>query len=167
MVGQESLDLFQLHRIDPNVDAAQQFALLRALLDEGKVQAVGLSQVSVKEIIAARQIVTVSTVQNLYNLSDRSSEAVLQYCEGEGIGFIPWFPVASGSLAAAGGALDAVAQETGHSAAQLSLAWLLARSPVMMPIPGTSSLAHLEENCSAANVQMSPDLFERLSTIGS
>jgi pyridoxine 4-dehydrogenase len=164
-LGQESLDLFQLHRVDPTVDADEQFGLLRELLDEGKVRAIGLSQVSVEEIVAARQIVTISTVQNLYNLGDRSSEDVLQYCERESIGFIPWFPVASGALASSGSVLDELARESGHSVAQLSLAWLLARSPVMMPIPGTSSLSHLEENCSAASVAMTAELFERLSTI--
>jgi aryl-alcohol dehydrogenase-like predicted oxidoreductase len=166
-LGQESLDLFQLHRIDPTVDADEQFGLLAELLTEGKVRAVGLSEVSVAQIEAARRIVPIATVQNLYNLSQRHSESVLEYCERESIGFIPWFPVASGQLARAGGPLDTVARESGHSVAQLSLAWLLKRSPVMMPIPGTSSIAHLEENCAAAQVQMSDELFESLSTIGS
>jgi pyridoxine 4-dehydrogenase len=166
-LGQESLDLFQLHRIDATVAADEQFGLLRELLDEGKVRAVGLSEVTVEEIEAARAIVPIATVQNMYNLTQRHSEAVLDYCEREAIGFIPWFPVASGKLARVGGPLDAIAAESGHSVAQLSLAWLLRRSPVMMPIPGTSSLAHLAENCSAAEITLSSDLFERLGGISS
>lgn len=153
-LGQDALDLFQLHRIDPTVPAEEQFGLLRALLDEGKVRAIGLSEVSVDQIVAARAIVDVATVQNLYNVTNRQSEAVLNYCDSEGLGFIPWYPVASGQLARAGGPLDEMAARTGHSVAQISLAWLLARSPVMMPIPGTSQIAHLEENCAASDVTL-------------
>ena len=145
-LGQESLDLFQLHRIDQRIDRDEQFGLLRALLDEGKVKAIGLSNVNVEEIQAARKIVPVVTVQNRFNLTDRTSEAVLEYCESEGIGFIPWHPVDSGQLARPGGPLDSLATQHGISVAQLSLAWLLQRSPVMVPIPGTTSVAHLEEN---------------------
>jgi len=151
----DALDLFQLHRVDAKVPAAEQFGLLAELLDEGKVKAVGLSEVDVATIEAARQIVEVSTVQNLYNLSNRSSEDVLDYCEAEGIGFIPWFPVASGSLAKPGGLLDDLAEETGATHAQLAIAWLLARSAVMLPIPGTSSLEHVDENCAAASITLS------------
>jgi aryl-alcohol dehydrogenase-like predicted oxidoreductase len=164
-LGQESLDLFQLHRIDPTVDADDQFGLLAALLEEGKVRAVGLSEVSVIQVEAARRVVPIATVQNLYNLSNRQSEDVLEHCEREGIGFIPWFPVASGQLARPGGPLDELARAHRVSAAQLSLAWLLARSPVTMPIPGTSSLAHLEENCAAADVRLSDELHEALGAI--
>jgi aryl-alcohol dehydrogenase-like predicted oxidoreductase len=158
-LGKESLDLFQLHRIDPHHDRDEQFGLLRALLDEGKVQAVGLSNVSVEDIKAARRIVPIDTVQNQYNLTNRQSEAVLEYCEAEAIGFIPWFPVAAGSLARSGGPLDALASARGVSVAQLSLAWLLHRSPVVMPIPGTSSVAHLEENFAAGTIELDDATF--------
>ncbi|MGC8511096.1 MAG: aldo/keto reductase [Acidimicrobiales bacterium] len=150
----ESLDLFQLHRVDPTVPAEEQYGLLAALLEEGKVRAVGLSEVSADQVRAAREIVPIATVQNLYNVTNRASEDVLTYCEREGIGFIPWFPVAAGALARSGSALDDVASRLGASVSQVSLAWLLARSPVMMPIPGTSSIAHLEENCAAVDVEL-------------
>lgn len=159
----DRLDLFQLHRIDPKVPADEQFGFLADLLREGKVAAVGLSQVSVEETEAARKVLPVSTVQNLYNLTDRSSEDVLDHCTREGIGFIPWYPIASGALAKPGGPVDEIVQETGATPAQISLAWLLARSPVVMPIPGTSSVSHLEENCAAATVQLTSDHLERLN----
>ncbi len=164
-LGQESLDLFQLHRIDPKVPAEEQFAMLRHLLDAGKVQAIGLSEVSVEEIIAARAIVPIATVQNLYNLTNRKSEEVLEYCEREGIGFIPWYPVAAGSLARVGGPLDTLAHERGVTVGQLTLAWLLHRSPVMMPIPGTSKVAHVEENCAAASVALDEDTFRAVDEL--
>ncbi len=164
-LGQESIDLFQLHRIDPAVAREDQFGLLRELLDEGKVQAVGLSEVSVEEIVAARDVVTISTVQNLYNVSNRKSEAVLEYCQHEGIGFIPWYPVAAGSLARSGGPLDELAQRNGITVGQLSLAWLLRRSPVMLPIPGTSKVAHVEENCAAAGVTLDDETFDALDAM--
>jgi len=166
-LGQESLDLFQLHRIDPQHDADEQFAVLRALLDEGKVQAVGLSEVTVEQIQAAQKIVPIATVQNLYNITNRKSEAVLNYCESQNIGFIPWFPVASGELAKNGGPVDALAARAGMTVAQLSLTWLLQRSPVMMPIPGTTSVAHLEENVAAASMQLSDDVFLNASSLAS
>jgi pyridoxine 4-dehydrogenase len=164
-LGQESIDLFQLHRIDPAVAREDQFGLLRELLDEGKVQAVGLSEVSVEEIVAARDVVTISTVQNLYNVSNRKSEAVLEYCQHEGIGFIPWYPVAAGSLARSGGPLDELAQKNGVTVGQLSLAWLLRRSPVMLPIPGTSKVAHVEENCAAVGVTLDDETFDALDAL--
>ena len=164
-LGQDSIDLFQLHRIDPTVNADEQFGLLRALLDEGKVQAVGLSNVNVAEVIAARAIVPISTVQNRYNLTDRASEDVLEYCEEEGIGFIPWFPVASGNLARSGGPLDTIAKEKSLTVAQLSLAWLLQRSPVILPIPGTSSVQHLEENMKSAEVELDETTFATLGAM--
>jgi aryl-alcohol dehydrogenase-like predicted oxidoreductase len=164
-LGQESLDLFQLHRIDPQHDADEQFVVLRALLDEGKAQAIGLSEVSVEQIKAAQKIVPVATVQNLYNVTNRKSEDVLNYCEEQGIGFIPWFPVASGELARPGGAIDALAAQAGVTVAQLSLAWLLQRSDVVMPIPGTTSIAHLEENFAAVSVSLTEAIFEDCRTL--
>jgi pyridoxine 4-dehydrogenase len=162
-LGVETLDLFQLHRIDAKVPAAEQFGLLADLVDEGKVRSVGLSQVSVKELKAAVAVVPVVSVQNLYNLTDRSSEDVLDYCEAEGIGFIPWFPIAAGALAQPGGPVDAVAKETGATPSQVALAWLLHRSPVMLPIPGTKSVDHVEENCEAATLELSADQVASLS----
>ncbi len=164
-LGQESLDLFQLHRIDPHVPAIDQFALLRALLDEGKVRAVGLSEVSVEQIEAARRVVPIATVQNLYNVTDRKSEGVLEYCEANDIGFIPWAPVASGTLARAGGPLDSLAKDLAVTVTQLSLAWLLRRSPVVMPIPGTSKVAHLEENCAAADLVLNDATFATIDAL--
>jgi aryl-alcohol dehydrogenase-like predicted oxidoreductase len=164
-LGQESIDLFQLHRIDPSVAAEDQFGLLRDLLDEGKIRAVGLSEVSVEQIVAARKVVTISTVQNLYNLTNRQSEAALEYCQREGIGFIPWYPVAAGSLARSGGPLDALAHKNNITVGQLSLAWLLRRSPVMMPIPGTSKVAHVEENCAAADITLDDETFDAIDAL--
>ncbi|HUX03652.1 MAG TPA: aldo/keto reductase [Acidimicrobiales bacterium] len=164
-LGQEALDLFQLHRIDSSVDAQEQFGLLRDLLDEGKVRAVGLSEVNIAEIESARAVVPIATVQNLYNVTNRKSEDVVEYCEREGIGFIPWFPVAAGQLARAGGVLDTLARDAGATVAQLSLAWLLARSPVMLPIPGTSKVAHLEENCAAASIELSGATYEAMNRL--
>src|ERR1700722_3206513 len=164
-LGQESLDLFQLHRIDPSVAPEDQFGLLADLLEEAKGQGVGLSEVSVEEIVAARKVVTISTVQNLYNVTNRQSEAALEYCQHEGIGFIPWYPVAAGSLARSGGPLDELAQKNGVTVGQLSLAWLLRRSPVMLPIPGTSKVAHVEENCAAATVILDDETFNALDAL--
>lgn len=164
-LGQESIDLFQLHRIDPTVPADEQFGLLSDLLREGKVRAVGLSEVSVEEIAAARVIVEISTVQNRYNVTDRLSEGVLDYCAEQGIGFIPWYPVASGELARRGGVLDELANASGVTVAQLSLAWLLQRSPVMLPIPGTSKIAHLEENCEAASVTLNRETIDAIDAL--
>jgi len=146
----EVLDLFQLHRIDPRVDRVEQFGALKDLQDEGKVRALGLSQVSVDEIKAAQQVFTVATVQNRYNLTDRSSQDVLDYCEDQSIGFIPWAPVSAGELARPGGPVDVAAKELDATPAQVALAWVLQRSLVMIPIPGTGSVGHLEENLAAA-----------------
>jgi pyridoxine 4-dehydrogenase len=159
----DSIDLLQLHRIDAKVPAEEQFGTLAELRDEGKIRNVGLSEVSVEEIEAARAIVPIVTVQNRYNLVERASADVLDYCEREGIGFIPWFPLASGKLASAGGPLEALARERSALPTQIALAWLLARSPVMMPIPGTSSVEHLEENCSAALIELTEDEVARLT----
>jgi pyridoxine 4-dehydrogenase len=158
----DTLDLLQLHRIDPKVDAEEQFGVLRELQDEGKVKALGLSQVSVEELEAAGKHFTVSTVQNRYNLTDRSSEDVLRYSEENGIGFIPWAPISAGELAQPGGPLDEAAKRLGATTSQVALAWLLRRSPVMMPIPGTGSVKHLEENLAAANVTLDEDTYAEL-----
>jgi aryl-alcohol dehydrogenase-like predicted oxidoreductase len=162
-LGVDRIDLFQLHRIDPKVPAAEQFGVLKQLIDEGKVRHVGLSETSVSEIKAARKVVPIVSVQNRYNLTERGSEAVLRYCEENHLGFIPWFPIASGSLAKPGGLLDKLSQETGATPAQLALAWLLRRSPVILPIPGTSTTTHLEENCGAARVQLTDAQLKQLT----
>ncbi len=164
-LGQESLDLFQLHRVDPTVPAEEQFGLLRELLDEGKVRAVGLSEVSVDLIQRAEEIVPLSSVQNLYNVTSRHSEEVLEYCESRGLGFIPWYPMASGELARPGGVLDSLASSRGVSVAQLSLAWLLHRSPVVIPIPGTSRVDHLEENMGATTLVLDDELLATLNSL--
>jgi len=166
-LGVDCIDLFQLHRVDPLVPAEEQFGLLAELKAEGKVKSVGLSEVDVATIEQARGIVEISTVQNLYNIGNRSSEAVLDYCEANGIGFIPWFPVGGGSYAKPGGELDAIATELGASTAQVALAWLLQRSEVMLPIPGTGSLAHLEENCAAASLTLSDAQLVTLNALAS
>ncbi|TPV50698.1 oxidoreductase [Pseudarthrobacter phenanthrenivorans] len=158
----DTLDLLQLHRIDPKVDAEEQFGVLRELQDEGKVRALGLSQVSVGELEAAGKHFTVSTVQNRYNLTDRSSEDVLRYSEENGIGFIPWAPISAGELARPGGPLDEAAKRLGATTSQVALAWLLRRSPVMMPIPGTGSVTHLEENMAAASVALDDETYVEL-----
>ncbi|HEY2671850.1 MAG TPA: aldo/keto reductase [Rugosimonospora sp.] len=161
-LGVERIDLFQLHRIDPLVPVADSIGVLVDLQREGKIRHLGLSNVSVDEIKQVRELTTIVSVQNLYNLGNREHEEVLNYCEAEGIGFIPWFPIATGELARPGGPLDAIAKETGATPAQLALAWLLHRSPVVLPIPGTSSVAHLEENMAAASVTLSGEQLSRL-----
>ena len=162
----DTIDLLQLHRIDPKVDAEEQFGVLRELQDEGKVRALGLSQVSVAELEAAGKHFTVSTVQNRYNLTDRSSEDVLRYSEENGIGFIPWAPISAGELAQPGGPLDEAAKRLGATTSQVALAWLLRRSPVMMPIPGTGSVSHLEENIAAAGITLDDDTYAGLEAAG-
>jgi pyridoxine 4-dehydrogenase len=162
----DTLDLLQLHRIDPKVDAEEQFGVLRELQDEGKVRALGLSQVSVADLEAAGKHFTVSTVQNRYNLTDRSSEDVLRYSEENGIGFIPWAPISAGELARPGGPLDEAAKRLGATTSQVALAWLLRRSPVMMPIPGTGSVQHLEENMAAAGITLDDDTYAELEAAG-
>ncbi|MBO0896203.1 aldo/keto reductase [Arthrobacter sunyaminii] len=162
----DSLDLLQLHRIDPKVDRDEQFAVLRDLQQEGKVKALGLSQVSVEDLEAAARFFTVSTVQNRYNLADRSSEDVLKYSEDNGIGFIPWAPISAGELAKQGGPVDEAAKRLAASTSQVALAWLLRRSPVMMPIPGTGSIAHLEDNLGAANIALDDATFAELDAAG-
>jgi pyridoxine 4-dehydrogenase len=163
----ESIALWQLHRIDPSVPRDEQFDAIRSLLDEGVIRHAGLSEVSIEEIEAASKVFPVATVQNRYNLIDRTSEDVLDYCERNGIGFIPWFPLAAGDLAKPGSVLDAIAKRRGATPSQIALAWLLARSPVMLPIPGTSKVWHLEENAAAAEIQLTDDEFASLDKAGS
>jgi pyridoxine 4-dehydrogenase len=153
----DRIDLYQLHSPDRKVPLEDSLGALKELQDEGKVRHVGVSNVSVEELGRARRVVEVVTVQNVYNLADRHSEDVLEACEREGMGFIPWFPLATGDLAHPGGPLDEVARAHDATPGQIALAWLLARSPVMLPIPGTSSIEHLEENVAAADVRLSGD----------
>jgi aryl-alcohol dehydrogenase-like predicted oxidoreductase len=162
-LGVEQIGLWQLHRIDPKVPRAEQFDAIAAMQKEGLIRHLGLSQVSVEEIEAARKVFTVATVQNLYNLADRGSEDVLDHCTSLGIGFIPWFPLAAGKLAQPGSVLDAIAHKHNASPSQIALAWVLKRSPVMLPIPGTASVAHLEENIAGAAIELSDDEFAALS----
>jgi pyridoxine 4-dehydrogenase len=158
----EQLDLWQLHRIDPKVPQDEQFGVIADFLKEGLIARAGLSQVSVQEIEAARKVFPVTTVQNRYNLTDRADEAVLDYCAREGIGFIPWYPLASGDLAKPGGMMDAIAKAHNASASQIALAWVLKRSPNMLPIPGTSKVSHLEENVAAAQIELADEEFQQL-----
>jgi aryl-alcohol dehydrogenase-like predicted oxidoreductase len=151
----ERIDLWQLHRIDPKVPVEESLGIIKELQTQGKIRHVGLSEVKPHEIEQARKVIDIVSVQNLYNIGDRQHEDTLEYCEKHNIAFIPWFPVAAGKLAQPGGKLDEAAKRHGASVSQLSLAWLLHRSPVMLPIPGTSSVAHLEENTAAASVKLS------------
>jgi pyridoxine 4-dehydrogenase len=164
-LGLERIDLWQLHRIDPRTPAEEQFGEIGAMVKEGLIRHVGLSEVSVAEIKAAQAAgLTIASVQNMYNLANRQAEAVLELCQETGIAFIPWFPVAAGGLARPGGPLDAVVrQHPGATTAQLALAWLLRRSPVMLPIPGTGSPAHLEENCAAADLALTDEEYAALT----
>src|SRR5215469_5372597 len=162
-LGVECIDLFQLHRIDPKVPADDQFGVLRDLQREGKVHHVGLSEVNVAEIEAARRVVPIATVQNQYNLVYRNSENVLDYCTRENIGFIPWFPLATGDLAKPGGTLAKVARKLGVRPAQVALAWLLKKSSVILPIPGTSKVKHLEENTAAALLELHDSIIADLA----
>ncbi|WP_249012311.1 aldo/keto reductase [Conexibacter sp. DBS9H8] len=164
-LGLERIGLFQLHRIDSEVPLEDQVGELKALQEEGKIAHIGLSEVSVQQLEAARRVAEIATVQNLYNLTNTSAEALLDHCSEAGIGFIPWFPLATGKLSAPGGPLDDISERTGHSPSQLALAWLLKRSPVMLPIPGTSSVAHLEENIAAAEIVLSDDDFAAVSAV--
>jgi pyridoxine 4-dehydrogenase len=153
----QRIDLYQLHRIDPKVPMEESLGALKDLQAQGKIRHIGLSEVSPEEIEQARKTAPIVTVQNRYNLADRVHERTLEYCEHHDLGFIPWFPVAAGKLTRPGGPLDALARRHGVSGAQLSIAWLLHRSAVMLPIPGTSSVAHLEENVAATNLECSAE----------
>jgi aryl-alcohol dehydrogenase-like predicted oxidoreductase len=162
-LGLEQIPLYQLHRIDPQVPVADSVGELKALQDEGKIGHIGLSEITVDELLEAQRTATVATVQNLYNLSNRSAEPLLEHCEQHQIGFIPWFPLATGELSKPGGPLAAISEQHGASPSQLALAWLLRRSPVMLPIPGTSSVAHVEENIAAAQVELTDAEFDALA----
>ncbi|MDH6699344.1 aldo/keto reductase [Streptomyces sp. MAA16] len=163
ILGLDRIDLFQLHRIDPKVPVEEQLGVLKDLRDEGKIRHIGLSEVSVDDVETARGIVEIVSVQNLFNLADRTAEPLLDYATEHGIGFIPWFPLATGKLAREDGPLAELATQHGASASQLALAWLLKRSPAMLPIPGTSSVAHLEDNVRAAEITLTDDEFDALS----
>ena len=160
----DQIGLYQLHRIDPAVPLADQIGALRLLQDEGKVRHIGLSEVTVAQLTAAQQITPVASVQNRYNLTDRASEDVLGYCQQQGIAFIPWLPVAPLTRSAASAAVTTTGRGLGMTAAQVALAWLLHRSPVVLPIPGTSSLRHLEENVAAAHCHLDPATLAALSS---
>ncbi len=162
-LGLERIELFQLHRIDAKVPLADQIGELVLLQEEGKIHHIGLSEVSIEQLQAAQETATIVSVQNLYNLTNRSAEPLLEHCQESGIGFIPWFPLATGELAASGGPLDRLAKEHGATASQLALAWLLRRAAVMLPIPGTSSVTHLEENLAAAAIELTDEQYEELS----
>jgi pyridoxine 4-dehydrogenase len=162
----DAIDLWQLHRIDAKVPRDEQFGVMKEMQDEGLIRHLGLSEVSVEEIRAAQEVFEVTTVQNLYNLTNRGAEDVLDYCEEQGIGFIPWFPLAAGKLARPGGAVAEAARAHDATPGQIALAWLLHRSPVMLPIPGTGSVAHLEENVAAAGIELTAEEVEAIAAAG-
>ena len=164
-LGVERIDLWQLHRIDPGVPRAEQFDAIAAMQKEGLIRHVGLSEVNVEEVQAAQQHFKVASVQNLFNLTNRSSNAVVDHCAAHNIGFIPWFPLAAGTLARPGLALDKIAHRHNAAPSQIALAWLLKRSPVMLPIPGTGKVKHLEENVAAVNITLSEAEFDELSAL--
>jgi pyridoxine 4-dehydrogenase len=166
-LGVDTIDLFQLHRIDRKFPAEDQIGELVALQQEGKIRHIGLSEVTVEDLAAAQKIATVVSVQNMYNVTVRTAEPLLDKATAEGIGFIPWFPLAAGPLAAPDGPLQRIAADHHATPSQLALAWLLKRSPVMLPIPGTSRVAHLEENVAAAAIELSDEEFETLGNAGS
>jgi pyridoxine 4-dehydrogenase len=165
-LGVEQIGLWQLHSIDPKVPRDEQFAVVKSLQEDGIIRHTGLSNVTVADIEAASKVFKVATVQNRYNLVDRGSEDVLNYCEEHAIGFIPWFPLAAGRLAGTGSILDVVAKAHNAAPSQIALAWVLKRSPVMLPIPGTSKVAHLEENVAAVNIELSDEEFDSLDREG-
>jgi len=165
-LGVKQIALWQLHRIDPKVPRDEQFGAVRQLLDDGIIRHAGLSEVSVADIEAARQVFPVATVQNRYNLVDRGSEDVLAYCAANNIGFVPWFPLAAGELTRPGGLVDRIASAHGATTGQVALAWLLQRSPVILPIPGTLQVAHLEENVAAARLLLTPEEIDAVDAGG-
>jgi aryl-alcohol dehydrogenase-like predicted oxidoreductase len=165
-LGVERIDLWQLHRIDARVPRDEQFGVIADMQREGLIRHVGLSEVGVEEIEAARKFFPVVSVQNLFNLVTRKYEDVLDFCEREGIAFIPWYPLAAGGLATEGSVLSEVARRAGGTPAQAALAWVLKRSPVMLPIPGTSKVTHLEENVAAAGLELTDDEFRKLDELG-
>ena len=164
-LGLETIDLFQLHRVDREVPLEDQVGELKKLQDEGKIRHIGLSEVDVDQVKQAQEVATIATVQNLFNLTDRSAEALLDYSTEQGIGFIPWFPLATGNLVKDRGPLAELSKEHGATPSQLALAWLLKRSPVMLPIPGTSSIDHLEDNVGAADIQLTDEQFAALDQV--
>lgn len=164
-LGVERIDLWQLHRIDPQVPREDQFGAVKRLLDEGVIRFAGLSEVTVEEIEAASTVFPVATVQNLYNLANRTADAVVNHCEQHGIGFIPWYPLAAGELARPGSLLDGIAKQHGASPSQIALAWVLKRSPVMLPIPGTSKVKHLEQNVAGAEIKLTDSEFAALNKL--
>jgi aryl-alcohol dehydrogenase-like predicted oxidoreductase len=165
-LGVARMDLWQLHRIDPGVPPAEQFGAIRSLIGDGVIRFAGLSDVSVADIEAASKVFPVATVQNRYNLVERQSEDVLDYCERHNIGFIPWMPLRAGALAKPHSVLDAVARRHGAAPSQVALAWLLKRSPAMLPIPGTGKMKHLEENVAAAGIVLTDEEFDALDKAG-
>ncbi|MEP7092209.1 MAG: aldo/keto reductase, partial [Nocardioidaceae bacterium] len=162
-LGLERIDLFQLHRIDGDVPVEDQVGELKTLQDEGKVRHIGLSEISVDQLLEAQRTATIASVQNLFNLANRDAEPLLDHCTEHGIAFIPWFPLATGELSQQDGPLAESASKHDATPSQLALAWLLRRSPVMLPIPGTSSVDHLESNTAAAGIELTADEFEALS----
>jgi aryl-alcohol dehydrogenase-like predicted oxidoreductase len=162
-LGLERIDLYQLHRVDSRTPMEESLGELKAMQVAGKIRHIGVSEVDVDTLAKMRDVVEVVSVQNLYNLTDRQHEDVVDYCEREGLGFIPWFPLATGKLAADGGPLAEAARGHGSTPSQLALAWLLRRSPVILPIPGTSSVAHLEDNCAAAGIELTEEEFASLT----
>jgi pyridoxine 4-dehydrogenase len=165
-LGVETIDLFQLHRIDKNFPLADQVGELLTLKSEGKIRHIGLSEIDVDQLKAAQEITEIVSVQNMYNLSARKSEPLLDYATSQGVGFIPWFPLGGGPLSAPDSPLQRIAADHHASAGQLALAWLLKRSPVMLPIPGTSKVAHLQENVAAAEITLTDEEFETLAAAG-
>lgn len=164
-LGVDRIDLWQLHRIDPQVPAADQFGVIREMQDEGLIRHVGLSEVSIEDLQAAQAILEIVSVQNLYHLGNRQSETLLDHCDEHGIGFIPWFPLGAKSLLEPDGQVAAIAGRIGCTPAQVALAWLLQRSPVMLPIPGTGSIAHLEDNCGASTVTLDDATMAELNEL--
>jgi aryl-alcohol dehydrogenase-like predicted oxidoreductase len=164
-LGLETIDLFQLHRIDEKVPLEEQVGELAKLQEEGKIRHIGLSEVDVDQLEEAQKHATIVSVQNLFNLTSRDAEPLLDHCTEKGIGFIPWFPLATGELLEEGGPLAEIAADTGAEPSQLALAWLLRRSPVMLPIPGTSSVDHLDQNLGAAELELTDEQFEALEGV--
>ncbi len=165
-LGVERIDLWQLHRIDPKVPADDQFGVMKEMQDEGLIRHIGLSEVSVAELLSAQKFFNVVSVQNLYNASNRASEELLTHCDANQIGFIPWFPLGNRELVATDGPLAGIASRLGCTPAQVALAWLLQHSPVMLPIPGTGSIAHLDENCGGASVQLDELAISEINDLG-
>lgn len=162
-LGVDRIDLWQLHRIDPAVPEDEQFGVMVDMQREGLIRHLGLSEVSVEELERARRVMDVVTVQNLFHLGNRRSEALLDHCTQHGVGFIPWYPLGARELVAADGPLAGIAAREGCTPSQVALAWLLERSSAMLPIPGTGSIAHLEENCAAAQVRLSAESIAELN----